>query len=205
MKVRVNILLLSVMMVVLLTGCQSKEDEDIEMKMKSIEQQQEMLDTFTYDDYKVFYDEIIAEAEKHVGEDELLKKWMIRTLGMGVFYYETDLTTEQALQLSKQAVQEYEAWKSIALNNYGITVDEAEIDQYIEEGPDTSMDLPAQTAFADALGITVKELNHTFDRDFYEKYVIWQKLTPLLKEKYNTENNDELVEKYEKEVKKSVR
>lgn len=56
--------------------------------------------------------------------------------------------------------------KTIAKDEYGITVTAEEIDAYINEGPDTS-ELPQHLAYADALGLTLKELNHNFDRYIY--------------------------------------
>jgi hypothetical protein len=46
---------------------------------------------------------------------------------------------------------------------------------------------------ADALGITLEEMNHEHDRDLYVKWVVWAKLRPILAEKYNVDlNNTEL-------------
>ena len=66
-------------------------------------------------------------------------------------------------------------------------------------------DLPQHFAYADALGLTLQELNHNFDSDLYEQYVIWVKLLPLLEKTYGESHNNLLVEKYAVEVKKKMK
>ncbi|MFZ3588049.1 hypothetical protein ACOI1C_01990 [Bacillus sp. DJP31] len=68
--------------------------------MKSDEEQKEILETYTFDDYKKVFDEVEADANKFE-EDEQLKKWIIRTLAQEKLYYETDLTDEQVVTLAK--------------------------------------------------------------------------------------------------------
>lgn len=193
---------LCAMAIILITGCQSNANTGVEIKMKNEEEQKEILDTYTFDDYKKVLDEVVADANKFE-EDEQLKKWIIRTLAQEKLYYETDLTDEQVVTLSKQAMEEDKAWKTIAKDEYGITVTKEEVDNFIKEGPDTS-DLPQHLAFAEALGLTLEELNHDFDRDIYEKNVIWLKLKPELEKKYDITDNNKQVEKYEEEVKKHL-
>ena len=184
MKGYLRLLVVCVMANILIAGCQSNTNEEVKIKMKSLEEQQEIVENYTYDDYKIVFEEVMAEVATYDSETQLMKKWIIRTLAMEKLYYETVLTKDQVLQLSKQAMGEYEAWKAIATDEYGITVNEEEIDKYIKEGPDTS-DIPQHLAFADVLEVTIEDLNHTIDRDFYEKYVIWQKLVPILEGKYD--------------------
>ncbi|EDL66749.1 hypothetical protein [Bacillus sp. SG-1] len=96
-------------------------------------------------------------------------------------------------------MEEDEAWKQIAGEEYGVSITEEEVDTYIQEGPDTSS-LPQHLALADALGMPLQELNHTYDRDIYIKNAMWQKLKPVLEKEYGTTNHNELVEKYNEEV-----
>lgn len=114
-------------------------------------------------------------------------------------YFETDLTDKQVIEKSKQAMEKDKVWKDIAKKRYSITVSEEEVNHFIEEGPDTS-ELPEHRAFANALGLSIEELNHTFDRDIYEKNAMWLKLKPKLEKKYNATDNNTQLEKYEEEV-----
>jgi hypothetical protein len=174
-----------------------------EIKIKSEEEQKKILDTYSFNDYKKVYVDVVSEADRYK-VDQKFKKWIIRTLAQEKLYYETDLTFEQVVALSQQAMEEDKAWKLIAQNQYDIFVTEKEIDNYIKVGPNTS-NLPQHLAYADALGLTLEELNHNFDRDIYEKNVIWLKLKPELEKRYGFTDNNKLVEKYEKEVRKRIK
>ncbi|MFG6494790.1 hypothetical protein P8610_05490 [Fictibacillus sp. UD] len=171
--------------------------------MKSEAEQKEILDTYTFNDYKKVFHNAISEAGKMADGDERLNKWLIRTLVQEKLYYETELTEKQAVHLAKNAMDEDKAWKTIAKQKYGVTATEEEVDQFIKAGPDQS-DLPKHLAYADALGLSLAQLNHQFDRDLYEKNVMWLKLKPKLEKKYGVSSNNALVEKYESEVKKKV-
>ncbi|WP_142323630.1 hypothetical protein [Bacillus sp. AFS015802] len=189
-------------MVFLLAGCQSNEHNQVEVKMKSEEELKKIANTYTYDDYKRVFDDVISEAEG-LEKNEKLNKWIIRILAAEKLSYQTDLTEDQVVQLAEKAMKEDNVWKSIAQEEYGISATEKEVDTYIQTGPDTS-DLPQHRAFADALALSLKELNHEFDYDIYEKEVMWLKLVPQLKKKYDSTDNNTLVEEYEEEVKKQV-
>ncbi|MGF2615039.1 hypothetical protein FZC84_22445 [Rossellomorea vietnamensis] len=188
--------------IILMTGCQSQADTELDIEMKSEEEQQRIFETYTYDDYRKIFDEVVSEAGK-LEDDKKLNKWIIRTLGQEKLLYEKDLSDDEVLELAEQAMVEDKVWKSIAEEKYGITVTDEDVDQFIKEGPDKS-DLPQQQAYAEALGLSLEELNHDFDRDLYEKNVIWLKLKPHLEKKYDTSDNNEQVEKYEEEVGKQV-
>jgi hypothetical protein len=186
----------------LFTGCQSSDDAEIEVKMKSNEELKEISDTYTYEDYKRVLEEVVAEANEFE-KDGKLNKWIIRTLAQEKLNYETDLTDEQVIKLAEKSLEQDKVWKSIAEDKYGVTVTETEVDKYIKEGPDT-FDLPQMQAYADALGLSLEELNHNFDRDIYEKNVIWLQLKPELEKKYGITDNNKQVDKYEEEVEKQL-
>ncbi|MCA0147182.1 hypothetical protein LCD52_00115 [Rossellomorea vietnamensis] len=186
----------------LITGCQSSDNADIEVKMKSNEELKEIADTYTYEDYKRVLEEAVAEADEFE-KDGKLNKWIIRTLAQEKLNYKTDLAAEQVIKLAEKSLEEDKVWKSIAEDKYGITVTEAEVDKYIKDGPDT-FDLPQMRAYANVLGLSLEELNHNFDRDIYEKNVIWLKLKPDLEKKYGITDNNKQVEKYEEEVEKQL-
>jgi hypothetical protein len=93
--------------------------------------------------------------------------------------------------------------EDLAADEYGVSVTETEVDKYIKEGPDT-FDLPQPQAYAAALGLSIEELNHDFDRDIYEKNVMLLKLKPELEKKYGTTDNNKQVEKYGEEVERHL-
>lgn len=197
-----KLLTLGMMSLLFISGCQTKADTDIEIEMKSREEQQMMLETYTLEDYRKVFDEAVSEANQ-LESDKQLTKWIIRTLAEEKIHYETDLTDEEAVELAERQMKEDTVWKSIAKEDYGITITDEEVDEFIKEGPDTS-DLPQHQAYADALGLTLEELNHEFDRDLYEKNVMWLKLKPQLEKKYGTADNNKQIERYEEEVRKKI-
>ncbi|GBF10315.1 hypothetical protein [Tepidibacillus sp. HK-1] len=205
MKKFAIISLISIIIMTLSTGCQSNTDKQIPIKMKSQEEQMQIQNNYTYDDYKHVYEEVLLETEKFDIKDAKLKKWVIRTLIQEKLNYETDLTQEQVLQLSKEKMNKEKAWKEIAAKEYGIKLKDNEIDQYIKDSLDT-VDVPKQMkAYADVLGLSIEDLNYRYDRDLYEKNLIWEKLIPKLEEKYSTNDMKVLLQKYNEEVDNTVK
>ncbi|TCI44496.1 hypothetical protein EVJ27_09155 [Exiguobacterium sp. SH3S2] len=193
-----SFLLCTLSLVIFTTACQSATSSPLTIDMKSEEEQRQVVDNFAFDDYKALFDDVITEANQFDVE-EPLRKWVIRTLSQEKLYYETDLTNEQVITLSTEAMKQSIAWKTVAKEKYNIHVTEEEIDRYIQQGPDRS-DLPSHLAYASALGLSLHQLNHQFDRDLYEKNTIWLKLKLELEKKYQTDDNNELVNRYEAEV-----
>ncbi|TCI26869.1 hypothetical protein EVJ32_03690 [Exiguobacterium sp. SH5S4] len=193
-----SFLLCTLSLVIFTTACQSATSSPLTIDMKSEEEQRQVVDNFAFDDYKALFDDVITEANQFDVE-EPLRKWVIRTLSQEKLYYETDLTNEQVITLSTEAMKQSIAWKTVAKEKYNIHVTEEEIDRYIQQGPDRS-DLPSHLAYASALGLSLHQLNHQFDRDLYEKNTIWLKLKLELEKKYQTDDNNELVDRYEAEV-----
>ena len=197
-----SFILCTLSLIIFTTACQSVTSSKLTIQMKSEEEQRQMLERYTFVDYKKAFDEVIAEANQ-LDVDEPLRKWIIRTLAEEKLYYETDLTDAQVLALSTEAMKTDEVWKTIAKNHYNIHVTAEEVNQYMQQGPNQS-DLPQHLAYASALDLSLEELNHQFDRDLYEKNTIWEKLKLELEQKYQTSDNNELVEKFEAEVKKQL-
>lgn len=177
-------------------------DGKVIIHMKSAKQQ--MNDKYTLNDYKKIFSTVIKEVKGYRTKNKLLKKWIIRTLVEEKLYYQTKLSKEQIIQLAQQEMKDNEAWKVYAKKKYGITVTDKEIDNYINKGPDKSS-IPEQTAFADALDMSLKEFNHQFYRDIYERDVIWLKLKPKLENKYKMTNNNALLKKYKGEYSKNLK
>lgn len=193
-----SLILCTLSLVIFTTACQSTTSQPETIELKSEEEQRQIVDNFTFDDYKKVFDEVIIEANQFDVE-EPLRKWVIRTLIQEKLYYETDLTDVQVISLSTEAMKKDIIWKRVAKENYNIDVTEEEIDYFIQQGPDQS-DLPDHLAYASALGLSLQELNHQVDRDLYEKNTMWLRLRPILEKKYDTTDNNKLVELYEEEV-----
>ena len=100
------------------------------------------------------------------------------------------------------------AWLTHAKDEYGVVVTDEEVDGWIERGPDAEV-VESQRRYAEAKEMSVYELNHNYYRDQYVKWVVWEKLIPLITERYEESSeqvldNNRLIELYEKEVKDTL-
>lgn len=91
-----------------------------------------------------------------------------------------------------------------AKDEYGVVVTDEEVDGWIEKGPDAE-EVESQRRYAEAKEMSVYELNHEYDRDQYMKWIVWEKLIPLVTERYEEASekvldNNRLIELYENEV-----
>lgn len=96
------------------------------------------------------------------------------------------------------------AWLKHAKDEYGVVVTDEEVDGWIEKGPDAE-EVESQRRYAEAKEMSVYELNHEYDRDQYMKWIVWEKLIPLVTERYEEASekvldNNRLIELYENEV-----
>ncbi|WKA53564.1 hypothetical protein [Planococcus shixiaomingii] len=153
----------------------------------------------------------IDMTSNHKQENEQLQKWIIRII-MEETLKNNEIKIADAVKAAKERYAFEQAWLELAAEKYKITYTDDEVDEWIKNGPD-KYPIPAMEVQAKALGLTLEEMNHSYDRDFYVKWVVWDKLLPIL-----AENNDIaiknvevstdkssphnlLVEKYEEEVK----
>lgn len=72
---------------------------------------------------------------------------------------------------------------SIAEEEYHVTVSQAEVNAYIEKHI-APVVVKEKEAYAQALGLTLYELDYAFDRDIYVMDTLWSKLNPVLYERY---------------------
>ncbi len=153
----------------------------------------------SYEEYKFIMEHIVDRAKKMEIEDKVIEKWVIRAIGDERLMNKRDLTKEEALEKAEDNHNYYEAFISVAENIYGISVSEEELDAWIAEGPDQS-EFPQQKAYAEALGMTLEELNHEYDRDLYKQTVMMEKLQPVLQKEYGTTDGDEVNKKFNEEI-----
>ncbi|WP_010192287.1 hypothetical protein [Bacillus sp. m3-13] len=158
----------------------------------------------SYEEYKFIMEFIVDRTKEMEIEDKKLEKWVIRAIGDERLMNKRDLTKEEALEKAEYNLKYYETFMSVAENKYNVTVTEEELDNWIAEGPDQS-DVPQHKAYAEALGLTLEELNHDYDRDLYEQTMVMEKLQPLLHEEYDTSDVDEVRDRFNKEVEEQMK
>lgn len=94
------------------------------------------------------------------------------------------------LTRAKEQNQSYLKALEIAEKYYGVTVSEDEITNYIKETI-LPVKLENKQNYADALGIKTEQLDLIFDRDIYLMDTLWEKLTPVLMERYPQKNGED--------------
>ena len=127
-----SLLLCTLSLAIFTAACQSAASQPETIEMKSEEEQRQIVDNFTFDDYKKLFDDAIIEANQFDVE-EPLRKWVIRTLAEEKLYYETDLTDAQVIALSTEAMEQDVSWKTVARETYNIHLTLPQLKQWDSE------------------------------------------------------------------------
>src|SRR5699024_12584297 len=85
--------------------------------------------------------------------------------------------------LAKERVDNHLNALSIAENIYKVTIPQEEITSYIDDHI-SNITSDEKELYANALGLTVEELDYIFDRDIYAMDTLWEKLLPVLMENH---------------------
>ena len=99
-----------------------------------------------------------------------------------------DTLAKELITTVKKEEEFEQRWIKVAKERYGVTVTMKELDKYIEEGPNQST-LEEHFNYAEAMDMSLQELNE-YDRDLYKKNLIWEKLFPILSDKYDLSDED---------------
>jgi plasmid maintenance system antidote protein VapI len=186
-----------VIFLLLLIGCQEQNEPTTDAPLDNFFANTEL----NYGEYVFIFEDVVERARALNLKDKTLEKWVIRALGDEKLSNKRDLTQDEALKIAKENQVENQAWISVAEEKYEVIVTEEELDQWISAGPDQS-EIPQQKAFADALKLSLEELNHEFDRELYKQTLLWEKLIPVLEKKYDTKDQEVLLDKYMEQVEK---
>lgn len=103
--------------------------------------------------------------------------------------------------LAKERVDNHLNALSIAENIYKVTISQEEITSYIDDHI-SNITSDEKELYANALGLTVEELDYIFDRDIYAMDTLWEKLLPVLMENQpqkEDEDNNEYLERIKME------
>jgi len=95
--------------------------------------------------------------------------------------------------LEKVAIEETERYLDairIAEEIYGVSVTQEEVNHYIDTNV-ADVVLPEKERYAKALGISLYDLDYSFVRDFYVMDTLWDKLMPVLMERYPREDGED--------------
>ncbi|CAG9620512.1 hypothetical protein [Sutcliffiella rhizosphaerae] len=184
----------------LLTACQQEEIINEPAPLDGLFDGMEL----SYNEYKFILDDVVERGKKMELEDKDLEKWVIRAIGDEKLMNKRDLSEEEAIEKGEYAKQYYEALVEISTTKYSVTISDKELGTWIEEEVEPH-EFPQQKAYADALNLTIKELNHEYDRDLYRQTMIYEKIFPLLQDEYDTNDSDVIREEFHKEVENTMK
>jgi hypothetical protein len=169
---------------------QPSKEEIVEIAVKNYEQSRNNVTSDIRERTLINPNDITAEMlkvvvnrieEADISEQELHNYILWSLLLAEVYNY--DVSIEEAVSKAKEKYDYDEAWLKVAKNHYGIEYTDEEVDQSIADGPDAH-EVPSMQLMADALGMSLYEMNHIYNRKIHIKGVIWEKLQPKVIEKY---------------------
>lgn len=102
----------------------------------------------------------------------------------------TNNSNENLSTIAQKYEDNYLRAISIAERVYGVTVSQEEVTKYIDKNV-APFALKAKEQYAKSLGLTTYELDYIFDRDIYVMDTLWNKLIPVLMEKYPQQSNED--------------
>lgn len=127
----------------------------------------------------------VNTAKVQENRSQEMQQWILRVI-MEKNVVGEPVKIGEVVKIAKERQSYEKAWLTLATEKYGIVYTDEEVDTWIANGPDKSP-VPDMFDKAAALGVTVEDMNHTIDRDFYVKWVVWEKLRPVLAKEYGVD------------------
>ncbi|MBB5172738.1 hypothetical protein [Texcoconibacillus texcoconensis] len=189
-----------IFLLIAMTGCQNdsppikeqfEENEEVEIIFDN------EIEDLNFEDYR----NITEEANEYLNDENIddpdIRRWFIREK-ISHLQNRIQKTNENILEDAKERFKYEIAWRELAEKRYHIHASETSIKEQIEYNLALFGDEMPETiiGMAEGLDMTVEEFMSEFDRDHAERSVIWQKLMPLLMEKYQ-QTTDEVVESFQ--------
>ena len=177
-------------------GCQSSEtktNQEVTPELNTNE---------IVDNQAIDYEQLGKLAIQKVNELKIVdpeeRKWVIRAVA-GAESFDKTLTNAEILEKATEMMNEDKKWFGLA-KQYGVDVPDSEVTQYIDQMYSNIETNKQLQDFAKGLGFELKDYVYTLDFDRFKKDITWQKLSPILQEKYQTNNNNEVIKKYNEEL-----
>lgn len=144
-------------------------------------------------------------------DTENINKWMIRIKATNLLYPKGFFDNHNIEEQAREEMAFAHMFIQHAKEEYDITYTDKQVDDWITNNPDLSAD-EYHIAYAKGLGLSLYELNHEFDRDLYEKNMVWELLMPKIAERYQIPLNDPSIQahnvaltNYEHEVRSKLK
>lgn len=203
----ISIFSILVVMVLVFTNMNSDDFSAPIEKMKNSHVETKTAPEMTEEELK----EILSKFQRDVApqiENDFERK-LAERLYVEMKLFDESIDVNKLITRTTEQADFERAWLTHAKDEYGVVVTDEEVDGWIEKGPDAE-EVESQRRYADeAKEMSVYELNHNYDRDQYMKWVVSEKLIPLITERYEKSSeqvldNNRLIELYENEVKDTL-
>lgn len=198
----ISIFSILVVMVLVFTNMNSDDFSTPNEKMTNSQVETKAAPEMTVEELK----EILANFQRDVApqiENDFERK-LAERLYVKMKMFDESIDVNKLITRTTEQADFERAWLKHAKDEYGVVVTDEEVDGWIEKGPDAE-EVESQRRYAEAKEMSVYELNHEYDRDQYMKWIVWEKLIPLVTERYDEASekvldNNRLIELYENEV-----
>jgi hypothetical protein len=173
-----------------LKGNQPSKEDIVDIAVENFEQSRNNVKSDIRERTVINPNDITAEMlkvvvnrieEANISEQELHNYILWSLLLAEVYNY--DVSIEEAVSKAKEKYDYDKAWLEVAKSHYEIEYTDEEVDQAIADGPDAH-EVPSMQLMADALGMSLYEMNYIYIRKIHIMGVIWEKLQPKVIEKY---------------------
>ena len=205
MKRMLGITIFSLIIVMALIFTNMKDADDSSAPFEKVTNSQVETKTvpeMTVGDLKDILSDFQRDVAPQINND--FERKLAERLYVEMKMFDESIDVNKLITRAEEQADFERAWLAHAQDRYGIVVTDEEVDVWIENGPDAET-VESQRRYAEAKEMSVYELNHEYDRDQYMKWIVWEKLIPLVTERYDEASekvldNNRLIELYENEV-----
>ncbi|MET3683423.1 hypothetical protein ABID56_001518 [Alkalibacillus flavidus] len=139
------------------------------------------------------YDENDVFGAASINEDKIKFRYLVENE-----LYDERKPVQEVKDLAQERAESVKKMFNTAEERYELTVTQEEVTDYIEENVDANV-VESMEIYADALGISVEELNHSFDRDIYAQGVLLTKINRRMRAE-NPKQADESQRDYSERI-----
>ncbi|MDK7669175.1 hypothetical protein [Cytobacillus oceanisediminis] len=152
-------------------------------------------------EYKDIFKESIKIAHSMDIENEELNSIVVKLIALRKIENDNkQIDKTELLEEARRNSNSLNAFLFVARNEYDINITDNDIENHIESEKINSYNDPILNGYAQALGITTRDLIYKKERNTIEREISIKKLLPLLKEKYKLTEDSVVLEKYNEEV-----
>lgn len=152
-------------------------------------------------EYKDIFKESIKIADSMDIENEELNSIVVKLIALRKIENDNkQIDKTELLEEARRNSNSLNAFLFVARNEYDINITDNDIENHIESEKINSYNDPILNGYAQALGITTRDLIYKKERNIIEREISIKKLLPLLKEKYKLTEDSVVLEKYNEEV-----